>query len=227
MAVELIAPVIVGGIFTGRIGMLPGESRGSAIAKDSRSGPCLVGLDGIEGDEHADPRAHGGDEKAVHLFPVENHEALARAFPEARHLMPGGLGENLSTRGITEDIACIGDIFALGTARLQIGQPRTPCWKIDARCGVEGVAAHVAEHGIAGWYFRVLTEGECTAGDELIHLERPAGAISLARFNRGLRAQRPALQALDLLASAPGLAPEWVRKIRDRMDWLQNHGDSP
>jgi hypothetical protein len=62
----------------------------------------VIGSDGMAGDEHADPRAHGGPEKAVHLFPLEHYEALARAFPEARNLHPGGLGENLSTRGLTE-----------------------------------------------------------------------------------------------------------------------------
>lgn len=221
---EMIAPVSVDGIFAGKIGFLPGESRGSAIDKRPLSGRCVIGPEGLAGDEHADPGAHGGAEKAVHLFPQEHHAALARAFPEARHLQPGGLGENLSTCGITENEACIGDIFALGTARLQIAQPRTPCWKIDARCGVEGVAARVAEHGIAGWYFRVLTPGECAAGDALIHLERPAGAVSLARFNRSLRERRPSLQVLDRLAGAPGLAAEWVRKIRSRMEWLQENG---
>lgn len=225
MALELIAPVVVAGVFTGRVGFLPGESRGSAIAKEPAS-RCVIGDEGLAGDEHADPRAHGGPEKAVHLFPVEHYEALALAFPGARHLSPGGLGENLSTRGITENEAHIGDIFALGTVRLQIAQPRTPCWKIDARCGVEGVAAHVAEHGIAGWYFRVLAPGECAAGDTLIHLERPAGAVSLARFNRELRAPRPSLQTLGLLARAPGLAPDWVRKIRGRIEWLQAHGEA-
>lgn len=224
---ELIAPVIVDGIFAGKIGFLPGESRGSAIAKEPVSGPCVIGLEGLAGDEHADPGAHGGSEKAVHLFPQEHHAALARAFPDARHLQPGGLGENLSTRGITENEACIGDIFALGTARLQIAQPRTPCWKIDARCGVEGIAAHVAEHGLAGWYFRVLAPGECAAGDALIHLERPPGAVSLARFNRSLRERRPSLQVLDRLAGAPGLAAEWIRKIRSRIEWLQNNGGPP
>lgn len=223
MAVELIAPVIVEGIFTGKVGFLPGESRGSAIAKQPLAGRCVIGPEGLAGDEHADPRAHGGSEKAVHLFPQEHHDALARAFPDARNLSPGGLGENLSTRGITEDQAHIGDIFALGTARLQIAQPRTPCWKIDARCGVEGVAAHVAEHGIVGWYFRVLTPGECKAGDALIHLERPPGAVSLARFNRSLREQRPSLQVLDRLAGAPGLAADWVRKIRSRIEWLRDN----
>jgi MOSC domain-containing protein YiiM len=223
---ELIAPVIVSGIFSGRVGLLPGESRGSAIAKDALAGPARIGRDGLEGDEHADPRAHGGPEKAVHLFPLEHYDALARAFPEARHLHPGGLGENLSTRGITEEAACIGDIFALGSVHLQIAQPRTPCWKIDARCGVEGVAAHVAEHGLAGWYFRVLELGECSAGDVLTHVERLPGAVSLARFNHSLREARPSLQLLDLLASAPGLTPDWVRKIRSRMEWLQNNKDA-
>jgi MOSC domain-containing protein YiiM len=223
---ELIAPVIVSGIFTGRVGLLPGESRGSAIAKDALAGLARIGRDGLEGDEHADPRAHGGAEKAVHLFPLEHYDALARAFPEARHLHPGGLGENLSTRGITEDTACIGDVFTLGTVRLQIAQPRTPCWKIDARGGVEGVAAHVAEHGLAGWYFRVLAAGECGAGDALTHVERPPGAVSLARFNRSLREARPSLQILDRLASAPGLTPDWVRKIRGRIEWLQNNKDA-
>jgi MOSC domain-containing protein YiiM len=227
MAVELIAPVVVSGIFTGRVGFLPGESRGSAIAKEPLAGRCAIGYDGIAGDEHADARVHGGEEKAVHLFPQEHHRALASAFPEARHLVPGGLGDNLSTRGITEETACIGDIFALGTARLQIAQPRTPCWKIDARCGVEGVAAHVAEHGIAGWYFRVLTPGGCVTGDSLIHLERPPGAISLAYFHRSLGVRRPALEILDRLASAPGLAAEWIHKIRSRMEWLQQNKDAP
>lgn len=220
----LIAPVVVDGLFRGRVGFLPGESRGSAIAKESLAGPCVIGREGLAGDEHADPRAHGGDEKAVHLFPAEHHAALAEAFPGARHLVPGGLGENLSTRGITEEQVCIGDIFALGSALLQVAQPRTPCWKIDSRCGVEGVAAFVAEHGIAGWYFRVLAPGVCLAGDALTHIERPAGAVSLARFNRSVAVKRPALAVLDELAQAPGLAQDWVRKIRDRMDWLLRNG---
>lgn len=225
MAVELNGAVTTLGLFVGRVGFLPGESRGSAIAKDALDGPCRIGPDGLAGDEHADPKAHGGAEKAVHLFPIEHYEALARAFPEARHLVPGGLGENISTRGLTEETVHIGDVFTLGTARLQVSQPRTPCWKIDARCGVEGIAAHVAEHGCSGWYFRVLAPGECRTGDSLAHVERPAGSISLARFQRGLRIQRPALELLDRFAAAPGLAPDWVRKIRGRIEWLIANGD--
>lgn len=210
-------PVIVDGLFVGRVGLLPGESRGSAIAKTALAGPVTIGPEGLAGDEHADTRAHGGSEKAVHLFPREHYAALAQAFPEARHLQPGGLGENVSSRGLTEENTCIGDVFGLGSARLQVAQPRTPCWKIDARCGVEGVAAHVAQYGIAGWYFRVLEAGECVAGDLLVHLDRPTGAVTLARFNRSMAEHRPSLAALDRMATAPGLAPEWTRRIRERM----------
>ena len=226
MAVELIPPVPVAGLFIGRVGLLPGESRGSAIAKAAVVGHCRIDTDGFAGDEHADMNAHGGPEKAVHLFPAEHLDALARAFPDARHLIPGGLGENISTRGLTEENVHIGDVFELGTARLQVAQPRTPCWKIDARCGVDGMAAHVAEHGISGWYFRVRTPGECTLADALVHVQRPPGSVSLARFHRGLHARRPALELLHRLAEAPGLAPDWMRKIRGRIDWLLANGDA-
>jgi fructokinase len=129
-------------------------------------GRCAcIEIDGLAGDEHADPRAHGGPKRPCTCFPQEHHAALAARL--SRRAPPGSRRPRREPvdRGITEDTACIGDVFALGTVRLQIAQPRTPCWKIDARCGVEGVAAHVAEHGIAGWYFRVLQPGECVAGD--------------------------------------------------------------
>ncbi len=222
----LIPPVTVDGLFAGRVGLLPGESRGSAIAKQPLTGTVTIGPEGVSGDEHADPAVHGGAEKAVHLFPAEHHTTLARAFPEGRHLVPGGLGENLSTRGLTEETVCIGDVFQLGSVRLQVSQPRTPCWKIDARCGVEGVAAHVARHGISGWYFRVLAPGQCAAGDALVHLERPAGAVSLARFLSTIAAHRPALAALERLADAPGLTPDWARRLRERIARLIDLGDT-
>ncbi len=220
----LMAAVRVDGLFVGRIGLLPGESRGSAIAKQALDAPVRIEIDGLVGDEHADPRAHGGPEKAVHLFPQEHYAALALSFPEARHLHPGGLGENISTRGLTEENTCIGDVFELGTARLQVAQPRTPCWKIDARCGGEGVAAHVAQHGIAGWYLRVLAPGECVAGDALVHVERPPAAVSLARFNRTVADHRPPLVALERMATAPGLAPDWARRICERIARLAATG---
>lgn len=222
----LIPPLELKGVFAGKVAQLADDSRSSAIAKQAQAGRCQVGPEGLLIDEQADRRVHGGIEKALHQFPVEHYARLAAEFPAARHMVRGGLGENLSTDELNEETVCIGDIFTLGTVRIQISQPRTPCWKIDTHCGVEGMTAFIAQHGISGWYYRVLIPGEFGIGDILTHSERPDGAINLAYFSRTLREQRPALQRLDQMATAPGLNPAWTRKIRDRMDWLTQHGDA-
>ncbi|MHB1359192.1 MAG: MOSC domain-containing protein [Rhodocyclaceae bacterium] len=206
----------VDAVFVGAVAVLADDSRSSAIVKTAVTGPVRLSDTGLAGDTHADLQAHGGPDKALHLFPAEHYARLLAAFPAARNLLPGGLGENITTRGLTEDTVCIGDIFALGAARLQVTQPRTPCWKIDRRTGCEGVAAYIAEHGCTGWHYRVLEPGTLAAGDRLVHLERPAGAVPLARFWRTVRTPRPLPAALAMLAAAPGLSPEWERKLRDR-----------
>ncbi len=115
-------------------------------------------------------------------------------------------------------------MFRLGGARIQVSQPRTPCWKIDHRTACEGVAAFIGEHGLAGWYYRVLEPGEIAAGDSLEHIERPAGAASLAEFWRVIRAPRPSIEALCRLADASGLDPQWTGKLMQRVEWLRNNG---
>lgn len=216
----LLSAIAIDGPFTGSVERLADESRSSAIAKARRDGVVHIGPEGLEGDEHADRQAHGGAQQALHILPAEHLERLKAEFPDAVNLHPGGLGENFSSRGITEEVVFIGDIFALGTARIQISQPRTPCWKIDRRCGTEGVAAFIAKHGCAGWYCRVLEAGDFAPGDALIHLERMPDAVSLNRLHSTLATHRPALQVLERMAAAPGLSPEWQAKIRTRMRWL-------
>src|SRR3546814_10025695 len=77
---------------------------------------------------------------------------FAPRFPEiAAQFVPGSIGENFSTDEWTEEEVCIGDVYALGSARIQLNQPRSPCWKIDARYGVDGLTQFVADQGVAGW----------------------------------------------------------------------------
>lgn len=94
--------------------------------------------------------------------------------------MVGSIGENLSTFGFDENNVCIGDIYQVGTAVLQVSQPRRPCWKIDSRYGQKGITAHIVETGLTGWYYRVVEEGEAAPGNTFSLLDRPADAISLA-----------------------------------------------
>jgi len=206
---------------------MPGDGRATAIFKQPVSGRVRVGWEGLESDVQADRRFHGGVEKALHHFPLENHARLARQFPElAQQFVPGAIGENISTEGIDEASIYIGDVYAFGTARIQVAQPRTPCWKIDAKFGREGISHHIAEQGIAGWYYRVLAPGEVQAGDAFSLLQRNADAVSLAELWQASRTRRPLPGALQRIADTPGLNEAWRQKVLQRMDWLRRNSST-
>jgi MOSC domain-containing protein YiiM len=65
--------------------------------------------------------------------------------PELAKLLQAvpSFGENKSTTGMTESDVCIGDVYGIGTALLQISQGRQPCWKLNARFDVADMAYRV------------------------------------------------------------------------------------
>jgi len=214
------SPTAVLGLYAGAIHALPG-GRPSAICKRPISGAVELGPLGLAGDAQADKRLHGGPDKALHQFPSEHYTALAQAFPAIGELLaPGSIGENVSTLGMTEDTVCLGDIYALGEARVQVTQPRSPCGKIDRRYAVDGVAAFIQQRGCCGWYYRVLQGGAVQAGASVQLLEREHEAVSLALFHATMRDTRPPRERLERLAGMELLGAEWLKKLRGRLSWL-------
>ena len=208
-------------VFVGALRPLPPEGQQTGMFKMPVTGPVAVGREGLAGDMQADLRVHGGPEKAVHYYPAEHYAALAARVPAlAGVLIPGVLGENLSGRGLLEDTVCIGDVFAIGRCRLQVSQPRQPCWKISHRLGHEPMSRLIADAGLTGWYFRVLEEGEITAGAGIECVERPAPGLTLARLWAARLAHRPDPAELRCLAAAPGLNPAWAQRLAERAAWL-------
>lgn len=168
-------------LYIGGIRPLPPENQPTGMFKREHAQPAWLGVEGLAGDAQADRRVHGGPEKALHQYPVGHYAKLAAAFPDAAPLLvPGSIGENLSVPGWDEANVCIGDVFRLGDARIQVSQPRSPCWKIDRRFHVGGMAQYIGEHGLTGWYYRVLDEGEVAAGCAFELIERSDDAISVA-----------------------------------------------
>lgn len=207
---------------------MPGDGRPTGIFKQPVRGQVRIGVEGLECDAQADRRVHGGPEKALHQFALSGYARLAERFPQlAAAFVPGSIGENLSVAGLDETKVCIGDVYSLGTARIQLNQPRTPCWKIDARFGLEGISAFVAAEGLAGWYYRVLEPGDAGPGDELRLIERSSQALSLERFNQLARAHRPPPEELCRAAASPGLAPNWTEKLLARARWLYDNAGTP
>lgn len=144
----------------------------SAIAKRPLTGLVTIHREGLSGDSQADRRVHGGREKAVHCYPLDHHAAWRAVIGDHPLLDdPGAFGSNLAICGLTEAQVHIGDRFRLGTALLELCQPRQPCWKIEHRFGRKGMVAHILTSGLCGFYLRVLEEGEAEAGDRLERTE--------------------------------------------------------
>lgn len=212
---------MIDAVFAGGIRPLPPEGHPSGIFKQAVAGPVLLGPEGLAGDVQADRRVHGGPHKALHQYPAENYALLRDAFPDKADLfVPGSLGENVSARGWDEATVCIGDVFRIGRATVQVSQPRQPCWKINHKFGEEGLMRFVAEHCVAGWYYRVLEGGPIAAGDEFSLIERNPEPVTLRRLWFAHRAHRPDTAELARLGRTPGLSPNWVQKIGERIAWL-------
>ncbi|GAJ28097.1 MOSC domain-containing protein [Acidomonas methanolica] len=213
---------IIGHVFAGGIGALPREGQPSGIYKRLIVTPVVIGPEGLEGDQQADRRVHGGTEKAVHHYPVEHYAVLAAQFPEtAAALHPGAMGENFSTSGLTERNVHIGDVFAAGSALLQVSQPRTPCWKINHRFDEDAMARFFLHARITGWYYRVLAPGLVRPGDRISLVERHTDRFSIDSFWRLQHAETPSVAEMEALAAVPGLAPDWVRRLGERAAWLK------
>ncbi len=204
-------------LFAGGIGVLEQEGHRSGIFKRRITARVEVNALGIVGDEHADPRVHGGAEKALHQYCADNYAALKAAFPNAAsELILGSIGENIAASTLCEKNVHIGDTFRIGTVLAQVSQPRSPCWKINHRFGAPEMSTFVANHHITGWYYRVLEAGHIQERDSITLVDRQTERFSIDEFWRVQLSHRPDVADLEAIAKIPGLCPEWRHRIRGR-----------
>lgn len=182
----------------------------SAIGKTPLTGPIKIGFLGIEGDEQADHRYHGGPDKALHHYPADHYPYFSQLAPGQDLLnAPGAFGENISTWGLLEEEVCIGDRFRCGTALLEVSQGRQPCWKQGDRLEWTLLPALMVKQRRSGWYYRVIEEGMAAEGDTLTLVDRPLSDWSVKRVFGLLIAgdwkrdpeALPALRDMELLFS--------------------------
>lgn len=213
-------------IFLGGIRPLSPDNQPTGIFKQEVLMPVWVGREGLAGDAQADRRVHGGPEKALHQYAIANYARLASAFPDAaKFLIPGSIGENLSAPEWDETNIAIGDVFRLGDSTIQVSQPRSPCWKIDHRFSVEGMAQFIAEQRITGWYFRVLEEGAVEPGADFERIQRNDIPVSIADLLSLWAEHRPDPDRLIEVSRTPGLSAGWVSKLEDRAARLRQMGE--
>lgn len=166
----------------------------------------------LEGNRQADTKHHGQPTQIVLLYAMA-HYPLWRAELNLPEIGPGGFGENFTLDGLSEETACIGDVYGLGEARIQVTEPRYPCWKIERRWGLAGLTARVAESGRTGWYSRVLQEGLIEPGMPLLLVERPYPRWTIALINDVVHQRNRDMEQARQLAACPALRPFWAELV--------------
>jgi MOSC domain-containing protein YiiM len=182
----------------------------SAFVKRPIAGPIAVGVLGLEGDQQADLTVHGGPDKAVYFYASENYPKWVAEVPKLQNAAnPGAFGENITSIGLDEKSVSIGDVFEIGTAQMQVTQPRQPCFKLGLRFKDNSLGRIMMRTGRSGWYVRVTRPGVIQAGDEIKVIDRPSPQWSIDRFNRFILNRELTRDELVELSQLPGLAEGW------------------
>jgi MOSC domain-containing protein YiiM len=135
----------------------------TAIWKTPVQGRVAVRGVNLDGDDQADRSVHGGPDKAIYTYAVE--EVRAWEAELGRKLGPSAFGENLTTEGIDVSGALVGERWRIGTTLLEVVQPRLPCFKLGLRTGDPSFVRRFAQASRPGAYLRIIVEGELGAGD--------------------------------------------------------------
>jgi MOSC domain-containing protein YiiM len=135
----------------------------------------------FDGDRQADQVNHGGFEKAVCVYPFDHYPYWSRQL--GRGLKPGAFSENLTISGAIETEVCVGDVFQIGEAMVQVSQPRMPCAKLAGKNESKLLPKLMANVGYTGFYMRVLSEGLVAADDGFDLVRAHPDRITIAEVN--------------------------------------------
>lgn len=211
--------ITVVGLYRGRRGVLPEEGQPSAIFREALDAACALGIEGLAaGDAPIDRRWHGGPERALLHYPAEHYPYWRARYPRhATGFVPGGFGENLATTGLTEAGVRIGQRFRLGSAQLEVSQPRRPCWKLDHHHDLPGLSRAVEAERRSGWLYRVVTPGHLGPGDALVPAGEADPQAPTVREVWDAWIDGAGESTLERLAHWPTLAPVWRNAFAQRL----------
>jgi len=187
----------------------------TAMFKETPPQPTFFDIDGICGDERADPTHHGGPDKAVLAYSAEHYQHW-RAELNTPDVGPGGFGENLVVGGQNESSVCIGDVYRLGDAVLQVCQPRQPGWKMARRWHWSRLPRRMGALRFTGWYLRVLEAGIAIHNTELVLESRSSPEWTVERAVAILYSRHRDPDDARRLAACETLAESWRSKLAVR-----------
>jgi ferredoxin-NADP reductase/MOSC domain-containing protein YiiM len=202
-----------------------GRTVHTAVWKKPVDGPRMARRLNIDGDGQGDLAGHGGEQRAVFVYQIESYrywqEQLGRDDFEY-----GQFGENLTVQGLADDQVCIGDRYQIGGAVFEVTQPRVTCFRVGIRMDDPQLPALLVSHHRPGFYFRVLTEGQVEAGQEITKLAAGPEGMTVAETDALLYLPgHPRQQVLRALR-IPALSGGWKASFQEMLDQPESAGNA-
>ena len=207
-----VLSVNVGGVRTVETG---DRALTTAIWKSPVQGRVTVAGVNLSGDDQADRSVHGGADKAVYAYAWE--DTLWWQEQLGRELEPGNFGENLTLRGVPVGAAVVGERWRVGSALLEVSEPRFPCFKLGIRMGDPRFLKRFARARRTGTYLRIVEPGDVGAGDPVEVVARPDGGVTIGEFAEAYLGDH---SLAPRLLESPHVAERW-------REWAAKRGPSP
>lgn len=185
-----------------------GKEISTGIFKSPVTEPTMVRQTNLDGDRQADLRVHGGPEKAVYAYPHQHYMGWKTDFPQFNFPL-GAFGENLTVEGLDEQDVRIGDRFQAGECKLQVTQPRMPCFKLGVRFSDPKMVKNFLQRRQPGVYFSVVKEGLVKAGDKFTLLEKSDSQLTVTDIVRLYAFDKTDQEGLQLAVNDPYLPQSW------------------
>jgi ferredoxin-NADP reductase/MOSC domain-containing protein YiiM len=185
-----------------------GRTVHTAIWKQPVRGPCRVGRLNLDGDGQGDLAGHGGEQRAVFVYQIESYRYWQEHLKRT-DFVQGQFGENFTIEGLADDAVCIGDRYQIGTAVFEVTQPRVTCYRVGIRMNEPRMPALLTSSGRPGFYFRVLREGEVSAGDEIVKAGEADERMTVAEINALLYSPNHPRDRLERALRIEALSPGW------------------
>ncbi len=194
-----------------------GKEVETGIFKTPVDGPITVRTLNLEGDGQADLKSHGGVCKAIYAYPFEHYAHWALELDRTDFTF-GQFGENLTVEGILEDQINVGDVLRVGSALLEVSQPRVPCFKLGLRMGgLDAFPKEFLKSGFVGFYLRVLEEGEVAVGAPIKRIRSDPKSMSIRDISHLMHFDRENLKDTEKALGLAALPPGWCHAFEKRL----------
>jgi MOSC domain-containing protein YiiM len=190
----------------------------TGIFKAPVSGRRLLRTLNIEGDGQADLEAHGGIHKAVYVYDVENYRYWADELGRSDFAAAGQFGENFTVAGMQDDVICVGDVFRIGGALVEVTQPRVPCFKLGILMGIADFHKRFAEACRTGFYLRVVEPGEIGADDQFEHIGEAKNRMTIRDMMHLLYFDPDNIEGAEKALGIEALSPGWRQSFVERLE---------